>query len=231
MTHSLCHSLATKHGSADVTYSISDCVKSFCWAFCHVGALESLHWGRWPTDPMPPIKCWQRWAQNMLPFLPIASGDAMATRRKKLGPPRHSMHALASIVKRLKSSTSVFFWAEITERALMWNLPSFISSIFSLFSPCSPSLRHPLHDYGSKCEALIKPWPLCFKGLALSHNFPCVTTSESGSVRFPFQSVETSTNNHNFLETLLENFSIRSAHGKATLLHSQYKRMIVCGLN
>lgn len=72
----------------------------------------------------------------------------------------------------------------------MWNLPSFISSIFSLFFPCSPSLRHPLHDYGSKCEALIKPWLLCFKGLALSHNFPCVTTSESGSVRFPFQPAE-----------------------------------------
>lgn len=140
MTHSLFHSLA-RYVSADVTYSVSDCVKSFCGVLCHVGALKGLHWGWWPTDPMPPIKCWQRWAQNMLPFLPIASGDAMATRRKKSGPPRHSTHALASIVKCLKSSTSVFFRAEITKRALMWNLPPFISSIFPLFSPCSPSLK------------------------------------------------------------------------------------------
>lgn len=93
--------------SDDVTYSVWDCVMSFCWVLCHVGALNSLHWGGWPTDSMPPIKCWQRWAQNMLPFLPIASGDTTTTRRKKMGPPRHSTHALASIVKHLKTSTCV----------------------------------------------------------------------------------------------------------------------------
>lgn len=138
-------------------------------------ALGSSHWGWWPNDPMPLIKCWQRWAQNMLPFLPIASGDTMATRRKKLYPLHHSTHALASIVKCLMSSTSVFFSAEITERVLMWKmplLPPFISSIFWLFSPCSLSLKHPLHGYGSKCAALIMPWRLCFKGLAPSYNFP-----------------------------------------------------------
>ena len=131
--------------------------------------------GWWPNDPMPPIKCWQRWAQNMLPFLSIASGDTMATRWKKLGPSRHSTHALASIVERLKFSVSVFFRAEITERALMWNmrlLPPFISSVFSLFFPSSSSRRHPLHCYGSECTALIIPWLLCFKGLAARYNFP-----------------------------------------------------------
>lgn len=66
----------------------------------------------------------------------------MATRRTELGPPRHSTHALAAIVKRLKSSTSVFFRAEITERALMWNRPPLIAYIFStLLPPPPPSLK------------------------------------------------------------------------------------------
>lgn len=98
-------------------------------------------------------------------------------KAEKISSPRHSTHALTSIVKRLKSSTSEFFSTEITERALMWNLPPFISSIFRFFySPCFASWRHPLHGHGSKCEALIKPWLLCFKGLAPSKNFPCATS-------------------------------------------------------
>lgn len=64
----------------------------------------------------------------------------MATRRgkekRKTGLPRHSTHALASIVKRLKSSASVFFSAEITVRALMWNLPPHIPAIF--YPPLAP---------------------------------------------------------------------------------------------
>lgn len=176
-----------------MTYSVSGCVKSLCWAWCHVEALRSSYWGWWPSNPKPLIKCWQRWAQNMLPFLPITSGDTMATRRKKLGPLRHSTHALAAIVKCLKSSTSVFFSAEITEKALMWNmhvLPPFISSIFWLFSPCSLSLKHPLHGCGSKCEALIMPWLLSFKRSYSKLQFPQVTSVSSGTKRFLFQPSE-----------------------------------------
>lgn len=144
---------------------------------------KGSHWGWWSTSPMSPIKCWQGWAQNKLPFLPIASGDTMATRPKKtkqkMGPPHHSWHALASTVKCLKAFTSVFFRVEITERALMWNmrlLSRFISSIPhpTSFSLVPPSLKDAVHGYGSECEALIMPW-LCFKGLAPSYNFASVS--------------------------------------------------------
>ena len=92
---------------------------------------------------------------------------------QKWGPPRHSTHALASIVKRRESSTSVFFKAEITEGALMWNHPPFISPSFVLLlSPCSPSLSRLLHGCGSKCEALITPWLFCFKRSCYKSHFP-----------------------------------------------------------
>lgn len=144
----------------------------------HWGSKGS-RWGWWSTSPMSPIKCWQGWAQNKLPFLPIASGDTMATRPKKQTKNGSSSPFLASPVKCLKSFTSVFFRVEITERALMWNmrlLSRFISSILhpTSFSLVPPSLKDDLHGYGSECEALIMPW-LCFKGLAPSYNFPSVS--------------------------------------------------------
>lgn len=137
LTHSCCHSLATKSMGVLMWPTLFQTVWSL--SCCHVGALKCSHWGWWHTDPMPPIECWQRWAQNMLPFLPIASGDAMATRRRKSGPPRHSTHALASIVKRLKSSPSVFFSAEITESFNVeppsLHLLLFFSALFPLVPP------------------------------------------------------------------------------------------------
>lgn len=164
--------------------------------------------------------------KNMLPFLPITSGDAMATWRKKLGPPRHSTHALASIVERLKSSSSVFFRAEITARALMWNLPPFVLSIFSLFPPCSTLLTHRLHGCGGECEALIKPRLPRFKGLALSYNFPCVRNLRRLNLNFwlfqiPARGItDLSSNNHNFLENDAWEFqhSLGTWHGDSPAL-------------
>lgn len=206
-----------------MTYSFSSHVKSFWWALYHVRTLKRLHWGWWLTDSMLPVKCWQRWAQNMLPFLPIASGDAMATRQKKLGPPRHSTHALASIVKRLKSSPSVFFRAEITE-SFNVEPPCLDLLHFSLLSPCSPLLRHPLCGYGGKCEALITPQLLCFKRSCSKLQFPLCYQFESKVLAlsdFHLQPAESQKHQRTittFLKvelswTLLENSSIRSAHG------------------
>lgn len=133
--------------------------------------------GWWPTAPMPPIQCLQRWAQNMLPFLPISSGDAMATRRKRnralLTIPCMPSHPWWNIWSLL----FLFFSAEITE-SFNVEPPSPHRCYFfpALPPPCSPSLRHLLHGYGSKCEALIKLWLLCFKGLAPGQSFPCVTS-------------------------------------------------------
>lgn len=143
-------------------------------SFCSTLGLSRAHsGGAVPLIPSLPSNAGRGGHKTCPHSSPLASGDAMATRRKKLCPLRHSTHALASIVKRLKSSHSLFFSAEITARALKWNLPPFISSIFTfvLFPPttCSlPTLKHPLRGCGGKCEALIKPWLLFFKGLAPS---------------------------------------------------------------
>lgn len=48
------------------------------------------------------------------------------------------MEALASVVKHLNSSTSAFFKAEITERALMVNMHLLPPFIFSVFPPLLP---------------------------------------------------------------------------------------------
>lgn len=131
-----------KDGSVGLTCSICG---SACRARCHVAALRRSPWevvarsshashqilagvGRKTSPP---------------PFLRFATRDTIATRWKTSSPPRHSTHALASSVKCLKpsssssSSSSVLFRAEITERALMWNMrlhPPFISSVLHLFS-------------------------------------------------------------------------------------------------
>ena len=62
-------------------------------------------------------------------------------REKEKKKNRHSTHALPSSAKRLRSSTSVFFRAEITERALMWNmhlLPFLHLLCLTLFFPLFP---------------------------------------------------------------------------------------------
>ena len=146
---------------------------------------QELRWGRLPTDPTPPIKCWQKWARNMRSFLLSASGEAIATRLKKkyqapLTIPRMPRHPLS---KRLKSSTSVFVRVQITEKSLNVehapppSLHLLYVSTLSLVFP--PSLRHPLHGCGCKCETLIKPWLLCFKRSCSKLQFPQCTQCES----------------------------------------------------
>lgn len=139
----------------------------------YVGARMGLQWGWWPTGLMPPIKCWQGWAQNKLPIPPYRLKRHHGNEGKKLGPPIHSTHALLSSVKRLRSSTAVYFRAEITMRALMWNIhdvPLFIFSVSHYFVFCFPS--HPLQGYRSYHCAWVMWWLLRYKGLAPSYNFP-----------------------------------------------------------
>lgn len=164
---------------------IRDCVKPPSSTLCHVEVLKSpFARDGGPLLPCPPSNGCQWWAQNLPPFLLIASGDAMATRREqKSGSPHHSMHALASMAKHLKSSISV------CQRRDNWEgfnveppSPSLLLFFYALY-PHTPTLPPPLteasslHCYGSKCEAVIKLWLLCFKGLALSQSSPpCVTS-------------------------------------------------------
>lgn len=84
-------------------------------------------------------------------------------------------------MKHLKSSTSVYFKAEITESFNGEHAPPSSLHLLYFFFP-TISLLFPLtkasflQGYGSKCEALIIPWLLSFKGLAPSYNFPNVTS-------------------------------------------------------
>jgi len=154
----------------------------------------------------------------------------MATRRTELGPPRHSTHALAAIVKRLKSSTSVFFRAEITERALMWNRPPLIAYIFSTLLP--PPLTKRLHfrGSGSNCEALITPRLHGFKKKVSLEVPVFLPRYRSGStflapVRFQIRRIaKASANNPNVLEAPIANSSIRSGawhRGRPALAESK----------
>lgn len=90
------------------------------------------------------------------------------------------MDAMASIVKQLNSSTSVFFKAEITESFNSEHAPPsslHLLYFFSTLSPLFPLTKASfLQGYGSQCEALIITWLLCFKGLAPSCNFPNVAS-------------------------------------------------------
>lgn len=213
---------------------IRHCVKPFSSTLCHVEVLKSpFARDGGPLLPCPPSNGCQWWAQNLPPFLLIASGDAMATRREqKSGSPHHSMCALASMAKHLKFSISV------CQRRDNWEgfnveppSPLLLLFFYALYPHAPPPLMPPqspplteassLHCYGSKCEAVIKLWLLCFKGLALSQSSPPCYQPESGSVRIPFQPAQTKTNwtnNHHSLEIPLKNSGIRSAHGMATLL-------------
>ena len=164
MTHSLSFHGSEQCEFADVTYSVLDCVNSHCECVMPC-------WGsQGPTLGV--VAHWSNASHQMLaetgtkhaPIPPHRLRRHHSNWRKELGPPHHSTHALASIVKCLKSSTSVFFSAEITERALMWNLPPFFLFYFFALLPLAP----PPHGYSSKCEALIKPLPLFFKSLAPS---------------------------------------------------------------